>query len=169
MLHFVSSNSGWFVFRNGHQRFYSSRRVVPTGVSTWLRRGGFRTAELNLAGWGAVLVPGIGTGLGLALHRRTPWWSTVLGCTATSWLVALGFDFLAWRRTGFRTRLSDQQLRDAAAIVERLRSQGVPADLEEVPVPGDSPVVTLRSTNRHRRAVVKELDSVSDQPGRGIP
>lgn len=80
--------SDWFNYAGQNSRVRFRR----------LRSGGFRSSHLNLAGWMAVLLPGlvVGSLVGMVSGRAVVL-TAVLG-GLVSWVIALGLDFIAWRR-----------------------------------------------------------------------
>lgn len=108
----------------------------PTSVeltSDPLRRrspGGFRSVELNLAGWATLVAAGLAAG-GLSVVAGTPPAIALPAGVVAAWLVALVLDTIRWRNTytGIgRDRLDEVYGQE---IVRRLRSDGIEANYEE--------------------------------------
>ncbi len=142
-----------------------------------LRSGGFRSSDLNALGWTAVLGPGVAAGALAAWLTPLPAPPAVIVGAAASWAVALIIDRVAWNRIPFG--VSDERLTwsQAAAVGSELRAQ----DRDVVVAahrhgadgrasPSGEPPWTIRSTNRHHRAVMAAIDrAASGADGTGRP
>ncbi len=158
--------NGWFGFDD----------ATGTVRRRRLRSGGFRSSDLNALGWTAALGPGAVAGALTAWLTPLPTPPAVIGGVGASWLVALALDRVAWNRIPFG--VSDERLTwsQAAAVVAELRS-----DDRDVVIAAHrhggadrsgeagEPPWTIRSTNRHHRAVMAAIEraaSGTDGPRR---
>lgn len=150
----MKRQSGWFGYDGVTGRPRVRRR--------WA--GGFRSAELNLLGWTAVLMPGLAIGLTAGWLSGRAILLFAFGGVALSWMFALGLDHVSWRRISFG--LSDSRLTadEARSVVTSLRATGVEADLEVDTKPGTgAPEWRIRSTNRYRAAVRRAIEVGTDR------
>lgn len=126
------------------------------------RPGGFRTVELNLAGWSTLVAAGLAAG-GLSVVAGSPPAVALPAGVVVAWLVAVVLDTVRWRNmhTGMgRGGLDELNGRE---IVARLRSAGIDANYEErVSIEPDGTLYTDRSI-RCRNADVNEVERVMDE------
>lgn len=120
------------------------------------RTGGFRTVELNIGGWSAVLAPGaaIGFVVGRLISRRV---AATLAGSAVAWVLALVVDQIQWLRSGVAvdiSSLSDQQW--AAAHSELLRC-GIEHHVETSTLDHEEEWRSVHSTMRHHNDLIDIL------------
>lgn len=92
--------------------------------------GGFRSVELNFAGWGTLVAAGLAAG-GLSAVAGTPVTIALPAGVVAAWLVALVLDTLRWRNMRTGMGFGDLDEITGRQIVERLRELGVHANYEE--------------------------------------
>jgi hypothetical protein len=110
---------------------YASRtyRASTWGrVAAWARTGGFRTVELNPAGWAALLVPGAVVGAGAALARGAPVASGAAAGSLAAWAAGLVADGVRWRRAWVTVYL-ELSLEETEGLARALRLAGCDAEV----------------------------------------
>lgn len=137
--------------------------------STWAARswgafrrtGGFRTVQLNIAGWLAVLAPGALVGLitGLIISQHVL--AITVVCVAAAWSVALIADYLKWRRSETGFDISDLSDEARLKLTTRLQAEGISFRIEQLWFEDDLPRQSLRLTMRQRRQVEEIILNVS--------
>lgn len=152
-------SGGWLSHAAGGRTGQRPPRPIP--YSTWrlLRTGGFRSSDLNGVGWLAVLGPGVVAGLVRSRRSSVAVLPSLLHGAAVSWILALGLDHRAWRDISFGYSTSDLDRVEARLIVDHLRASGIDVTIEDRPDPDEESAWSVRSTNRHRRAVLAALEA----------
>lgn len=128
--------------------------------------GGFRTVELNLAGWSTLVAAGLAAG-GLSVVAGTPPVVALPAGVVAAWLVALVLDTVRWRNsyTGMGRGGLDEI--NGQAIVARLRDARIDANYEEhIFIEPDGTLYTQRSI-RCRNADAPKVRRVMDEVLRG--
>lgn len=116
--------SGWFVYSSGGAT--TLRRATPVArAGSWLRTGGFRQADLNAAGWAAVLAPGAAVGLVFAIGFDQPLIVGVVAGATFSWLIALSVDRWRWLRSDCGYDISDLSTEATEDLTTRLADHGI--------------------------------------------
>lgn len=127
----------------------------------WLlrRSGGFRTVQLNVVGWGALLVPSALLG---ALIARLLELSVISGLAIgaiSAWAIGLVVDYARWRASSITYSCPDLLRSVLDRLVDDLREVGVDlaVELNEMESPSDRPVLQIRTRMRHRRLLERRL------------
>ncbi len=169
----MSSSGGWFNHRGNHggnvgvrsagRHLHRRRRLAEL---VW-----FRSVDLNALGWLALIGTGIALSVALAADSGVePAASMAIGFTA-AYAAARVLDWYCWRQITFGISTSDLTVDQARAIVERLRSSGqdVSLELEQQGLFADDQPAewSIRSTNRHRRAVDTAISEAVGENRRG--
>ncbi len=142
----------------------SATLVRSTSASRWWgsfrRTGGFRTTQLNFAGWTAVLGPGAFAGfvIGVLSGRRTA--VTAIG-VASSWTLALIVDWRVWRRSGFSVDVTNLDDADLYAAKVSFHLRGIEYRIEERWFEGDAQHLYLHSTVKHQDEILDTLHRYS--------
>lgn len=125
--------------------------------------GGFRTVELNLAGWATLAAAGLAAG-GLSAVAGTPLTIALPAGVVAAWLVALVLDTVRWRNMETGIGRSGLDEVNGQEIVARLRAMGVAANYEaDVSIEPDGTLyeqrgIRCRNADRARvEAVMQEV------------
>lgn len=128
--------------------------------------GGFRSVELNLAGWATLVAAGLAAG-GLSAIAGTPLRIALPAGVVAAWLVALVLDTVRWRNMQMGMGRSGLDERNGQEIVDRLRAMGVRANYEEhVFIDPDGTLYEQR-TIRCRNADERKVEAVMEEILRG--
>jgi hypothetical protein len=96
------------------------------------QRGGFRTADLNVVGWSALVGAGLVLGVLVAVVFRTGFRIALPAGVLVVWLVLLALDERRWRNSMIGLGNEALTPESGAAIVAKLRTMGIEATYEEV-------------------------------------
>lgn len=137
-------------------QFRRERRFDPLRGRSF---GGFRTVELNLAGWATLAAAGLAAG-GLSAIAGTPLAVALPAGVVTAWLVALTLDTVRWRDMETGVGRSGLDEVNGQEIVARLRAMGVAANYEaDVSIEPDGTLYEQRGI-RCRNADYDKVDAV---------
>jgi len=106
-----------------------------SGTARRLRRGvhigGFRSVELNLVGWSAVLGTGLVVGTVAALVATVAWWVALPVGVATVWIGLLIADYRRWRdlSMGMGFGLTRPE---TASVAQELADKGLRVEYSEL-------------------------------------
>ena len=122
--------------------------------------------QLNVVGWGALLVPS--ALLGALIARLLEWsviWGLAIGAI-TAWCVALVVDEARWRASSITYNCPDLSLSVLDRLVDDLREVGVDLaiELNEIESQSDRPVWQIRTRMRHRRLLDRRLAELTARP-----
>ena len=121
--------------------------------------GGFRSVELNLAGWATLAAAGLAAGA-LSAVAGTPVEIALPAGVVMAWLVALVLDTVRWRNMETGVGRSGLDEVNGQEIVARLRAMGVAANYEgNVFIEPDGTLHEQR-TIRCRNADYDKVDAV---------
>ena len=101
------------------------------------RPGGFRTVELNVVGWSALVGVGLLLGGLLLLLTAIPAAVALPAGVLFTWAVLLILDNHRWRNSKINIGRGDLDETTAQNIVERLRTMGITATYLELHCEGD--------------------------------
>ena len=150
----------WGGYAGGGVAVASRQSQALRRLACFGRCGGFRMIELNLAGWLAVLAPGVligvvvaevlggdrlvGGALGLSL-----WWGT-----------ALTVDFFRWRQSGIAWQVDDHCRGAVGVAVGQLVEDGVPVKIIEESYSPRGHVVSVEGRMKDRKLIENALRRV---------
>ena len=97
------------------------------GLTGRMNHGGFRTIQLNVVGWSALLGTGSAVGSLISLPTRLPLVGGILAGVAGTWAGLLAWDERRWRNSTVAVSRGELAKDDYKTAVEALRSQGVAA------------------------------------------
>ena len=122
---------GWFIDEHGT----TSRCHRAGPIRQVLRRllgrsGGFRMVQLNLAGWAALLAPGVAVGVLMGYLLGGHVLVVALAGALLAWLVGLVVDSLCWRASTILFSCPAVPVESLERLVQDLRAEGVEAVLE---------------------------------------
>lgn len=95
-------------------------------------RGGFKTIELNAAGWSALIAGGAVAGAAASLASRAPLVPTIMLGVVGGWAALLGLDHRRWRNSTVSLSRNDLSAETYAEAVERLRAMGIAVSAREL-------------------------------------
>lgn len=124
--------------------------------------GGFRTVELNLAGWATLVAAGLAAG-GLSVVAGSPAKIALPAGVVAAWFVALVLDTVRWRNmtTGIGRDGLDPVTGDE--IVEHLAGKGIEAEYEEHVYDAPDGTLELHRSIRCRNADHAKVRAVVDE------
>lgn len=157
---------GWFVGDSSSTlRYHRAGRAQ--GV-WWLfrRSGGFRTVQLNVVGWGALLVAA--ALLGALIAGLLEWsviWGLAIGAIA-AWCIGLAVDYARWRVSSITYNCPDLSRSVLDRFADDLREVGVDLaiELNEIESQNGRPVWQIRTRMRHRRLLERRLAELTARP-----
>lgn len=124
--------------------------------------GGFRSVELNLAGWATLVAAGLAAG-GLSVIAGSPAKIALPAGVVAAWLVALVLDTVHWRNmtTGIGRDGLDPVTGDE--IVRRLAERGIKAEYQEQVFDEPDGTLYLQRNIRCRNADSAKVRAVIDE------
>jgi hypothetical protein len=162
----VSIPGGWFV--GDSRSTLSYHRAGRASEVRWLlrRSGGFRTVQLNVVGWSALLVPSALLG---ALIARLLEWSVIRGVAIgaiAAWRTGLVVDGARWRASSITYNCPDLSRAVLDRLVDDLREVGVHLSIElnAIESESDRPVWKICTRMRHRRLLDRRLADLTARP-----
>ena len=138
------------------------RRVRRLDPLRRLSPGGFRTIELNVVGWGALVGAGLAAGA-LSMGAGTPAVAALPGGVVTAWLVVLALDYRRWRRGHSGIGHGGLDPVSGDEIVARLRSMGIDATYEEQLIDEPDGTLYLQRSIRCRHPDARKVERVMDE------
>ena len=122
--------------------------------------------QLNVVGWGALLIPSAVLG---ALIARLLEWPVICGLAIgaiVAWCVGLVVDDARWRANSITYNCPDLSRLVLDRLVDDLREVGVDlaVELNEIESQSDRPVWQIRTRMRHRRLLERRLAELSTRP-----
>jgi hypothetical protein len=98
----------------------------------YLSRGGFKTVELNVVGWSALIGAGLAAGAIVALTTPVPAMISLPVGVVSIWILLLIVDHFRWRNGEVGLSTDDLDPATGASIVARLEGMGVAARYREI-------------------------------------
>ncbi|MBI4935092.1 MAG: hypothetical protein HY828_14510 [Actinobacteria bacterium] len=139
----------------------SLRRATPTAhIARWLRTGGFRQIDLNIAGWTAVLAPGAAVGLVSGILLDQVLLIAVPAGLVCSWLVAVSIDRWRWSRSECGYDISDLSPQATDDLTARLTSDGIRFRVAVETFEQNQPCRILHAQMRGRRHIETCIDDI---------
>ncbi len=125
--------------------------------------------QLNVVGWGALLVPA--ALLGALIAGLLDWsviWGLAIGAIA-AWCFGLVVDRTRWRASSITYNCPDLSRSVLDRLVDDLRGVGVDLTIEvnEIEPRNDSLAWQIRTRMRHRRLVERRLADLAARPPSG--
>ena len=122
--------------------------------------------QLNVVGWGALLIPAALLG---ALIAGLLDWSVIGGLAIgaiAAWCFGLVVDHARWRVSSITYNCPDLSRSVLDGLVADLRGVGVDLaiELNEIESRSDAPVWQIRTRMRHRRLLERRLEELAARP-----